>query len=56
MSLRPILSESLFSIEFTGIPECLTKDRQMDHGSKSQILLSMINHLPRLKLLNKMLV
>ena len=38
MSLRPILSESLFSIEFTGIPECLTKDRQMYHVSKSQIL------------------
>ena len=38
MSLRPILSESLFSIEFNGIPECLAKYRQMYHGSKSQIL------------------
>ena len=35
---RPDLAHQLFAAEFTGAPECLVKDGQALHGTKSQIL------------------
>ena len=35
---RPKQTESLFATEFSVIPECLTKNREMYHGNKSLLL------------------
>ena len=35
---RPKQAESLFATEFSVIPECLTKSREMCHGNKSLLL------------------
>ena len=38
LTFRPILSKDLFKNDFTGLPECLTKEGNMYHGEKSNIL------------------
>ena len=37
-SFRPSLCAELFKTEMTGLPECLTKEQQMYHSNKSQLL------------------